>query len=287
MYRGVAGILKSQKWVAAALLAAALLIAINSSTLATANAVSANTLLVPLYNWPVKYVNGIRYLSDSWQGLYNLASANPNLRIMMILNPDNGNFGLGSGLLTQEQMASAQANPDILWATQRMQSKGILVIGYVYTDYATRDPEICKQRIDLYDRLYNTVGINLDQMSNVAGNEGYYGNLTAYTKNTGMTHTVGNPGTVIPESYVGTVDTILVYESAGLPSISTLTSRTFNGKYDMNNFGAIPHSVSRYDATWVGQAQDVVGYIYVTNDKIPNPWDTLSKYSRQLARDLQ
>jgi hypothetical protein len=157
----------------------------------------------------------------------------------------------------------------------------------VYTNYAARDHEICKQRIDLYGRLYNTVGINLDQMSNVAGNEGYYGNLTAYTKNKGMTYTVGNPGTVIPESYVGTVDTILVYESSGLPAISTLKSRTFNGKYDMNNFGAIPHSVSSYSATWVNRAEDVVGYIYVTNDKMPNPWDTLSKYSRQLARDLQ
>lgn len=274
--------------VATVFLAAALLMAISSSALATASATtSANTLLVPLYSWPVKYVDGVRYLSDSWKGLYNLASANPNLRIMMILNPDNGNFGLGSGLLTPEQMAGAQANPDILWATQEMQSKGILVIGYVYTNYAARDLEICKQRIDLYGRLYNTVGINLDQMSNVIGNEGYYGNLTAYTKSAGMTYTVGNPGTVIPESYVGTVDTILIYESSGLPAINTLKSRTFNGKYDMNNFGAIPHSVSSYSSTWVNRAEDVVGYIYVTNDKMPNPWDTLTKYSRQLARDLQ
>lgn len=280
--------LKSHNGLITLFLASALLLAINSSTLATANAAtSANTLLVPLYSWPVKYVNGVRYLSDSWQGLYNIAISNPNLKIMIILNPDNGNFGLGTGLLTQDQMASAQANPDILWATQRMQSKGILAIGYVYTDYATRDPEICKQRIDLYDRLYSTVGINFDEMSNVVGNEGYYATLTAHTKNTGMTHAVGNAGTSVPESYVGTVDTILVYESAGLPSISTLTSRTFNGKYDMNKFGAIPHSVSKYNTSWIDQAQGIVGYIYVTNDIMPNPWDTLSKYARQIARDLQ
>ena len=280
--------LKSHNGLITLFLASALLLAINSSTLATANAAtSANTLLVPLYSWPVKYVNGVRYLSDSWQGLYNIAISNPNLKIMIILNPDNGNFGLGTGLLTQDQMASAQANPDILWATQRMQSKGILAIGYVYTDYATRDPEICKQRIDLYDRLYSTVGINFDEMSNVVGNEGYYATLTAHTKNTGLTHAVGNAGTSVPESYVGTVDTILVYESAGLPSISTLTSRTFNGKYDMNKFGAIPHSVSKYNTSWIDQAQGIVGYIYVTNDIMPNPWDTLSKYARQIARDLQ
>jgi hypothetical protein len=55
----------------------------------------------------------------------------------------------------------------------------------------------------------------------------------------------------------------------------------------MNNFGAIPHSVSSYNSQWVDRAEDVVGYVYVTNDKMPNPWDTLTKYSRQLARDLR
>lgn len=279
-------------------LAAALLFTIvgssaSFSSLQIANAAgalsSSNTLLVPLYSWPVKYVNGQRMLSDSWQGLYNTAVANPNLRIMMILNPDNGNFGLGGGLLTQEQMASAQANPDILWATQQMQSAGIVTAGYVYTDYAARDPEICKQRIDLYKRLYGTTGIHFDEMSNVIGNETYYSSLDAYAKgSTGMTFTMGNPGTSFPESYVGTVNTIIVYEDKGLPSISTLQSRTFHGKrYDKNNFGVLPHTVSRYDATWVAQAREVVGYVYVTNDKMPNPWDTLSRHTKQLARDLQ
>lgn len=277
----------------ALLLSAALLLAIIGSTISsiigTASAASsANTLLVPLYSWPVKYVNGQRVLSDSWQGLYNIAVANPDLKITMILNPDNGNFGLGGGLLTQEQMASAQANPDILWAAQKMQSARIVTAGYVYTEYAARDPETCKQRIDLYKRLYNTTGIHFDQMSNVAGNEPYYTSLSAYAKSSsGMAFTVGNPGTAVPESYVGTVDTIIVYEDRGLPSTSTLQARTFSGKYDRDNFAAIPHSVPRYDARWVEQARQAVGQLYVTNDTMPNPWDTLSKYTRQLARDLQ
>lgn len=285
-YRGIG---LAPKSMLALFLAAALLITITASSVEIADAAtSSNTLLVPLYSWPVKYVNGQRMLSDSWQALYNTASANPNLRIMMILNPDNGNFGLGGGLLTQEQMASAQVNPDILWATQKMQSTGVVITGYVYTNYAARDPEICKQRIDLYKRLYGTTGIHFDQMSNVAGNEAYYSNLDAYVKGTaGMTFTMGNPGTSFPESYVGTVNTILVYENKALPTIGTLKDRTFNGKYDKNNFGAIPHTVYRYDATWAAQAREVIGYVYVTNDRMPNPWDTLSRYVNQLSRDLQ
>jgi hypothetical protein len=139
----------------AVILAIALFMTVSISSFETANAAlsSQNTIFVPLYSWPVKYVNGERVLSDSWQALYNIASANPNMKIMMILNPDNGNFGLGSGLLTQEQMASAQANPDILWAVKKLQEKQIAMTGYVYTDYAARDPEVCKQRIYLYQKL--------------------------------------------------------------------------------------------------------------------------------------
>ena len=270
-------------------LAVALLITITVSSVEIANAAtSSNTLIVPLYSWPVKYVNGQRVLSDSWQALYNTASANPNLRIMMILNPDNGNFGLGDGLLTQEQMAAAQANPDILWATQQMQSKKIAITGYVYTEYAARDPEICKQRIDLYKRLYGATGILFDQMSNVPGNEDYYRNLDAYVKSIGIPLTIGNPGTSIPESFVGTVNMLIIYEDKGLPSISTIKSRTFNGKYDKNTFGVIPHSVDRYDSTWVYKARSVVGYVYVTNDGPDgNPWDSLSRYTSRLVRDLR
>lgn len=280
----------ARKSTVALALVAVLLITITVSSFEIADAaLSSNTLFVPLYSWPVKYVNGQRMLSDSWQALYNTASANPNLKIMMILNPDNGNFGLGGGLLTQDQMATAQANPDILWAVQKMQSrKNISITGYVYTEYAARDPEICKQRIDLYKKLYGTTGILFDQMSSVAGNEVYYSNLDSYVKGTGMPFTVGNPGTSVPESYVGKVNTIIVYEDKGLPTISTLKARTFNGKYDKNNFGAIPHSVDRYDSTWVRQARTAVGYLYVTNDGPDgNPWDTLSSYTNRLTADLR
>ena len=98
---------------------------------------------------------------------------------------------------------------------------------------------------------------------------------------------MGNPGTSALESYVGTVDTLLIYEGKGYPTIPTIQSRTFGGKYDKNNFGVIPYGANRYDATWVSKVKGMAGYIYVTEATIPNPRDTLSKYSSQLARDLQ
>lgn len=256
---------------------------------ATASSSSASALIVPMYSWPVKYVNGVRYLSDPWQGLYNTATANPNLKIIMILNPDSGNFGLGSGYLDQATMTSAQPNADIYWAEQQMKrAPNIVVIGYIYTGYAARDISTVEQRIDLYKKLYNTTGILFDEMANTDGKQQYYSGLTAYAKNnSGMTFTAGNPGTSTLESYIGTVDTLIIYEDKGLPSLDTIKARTFNGKYDKFNFGATPYSVTRYDSKWVLNNKSMVGYIYVTNDTAPNPWDTLSKYITQLARDSQ
>jgi hypothetical protein len=241
-----------------------------------------------MYGWPVRRVNEQRLLSGSWQRLYDLARANPGLKIVMILNPDNGDFGLGNGLLTQDQMDTVQANPDIMWAEQQMKSAGVVVAGYIYTNYGARNVAVTEQRIDLYKKLYDASGMMFDQMSNQAGSEQYYRALSAHSKTAaGMEFTIGNPGTVIAESYVGSVDTLIIYEDRGLPSISTLKARTFNGRYDKNNFGAIPFCVPSYDRSWVLQARPMVGHIYVTSACLPNPWDALSPFASLLARDLQ
>lgn len=241
-----------------------------------------------MYGWPVKHVHGQRILSDSWQGLYDLARTNPELKIIMILNPDNGDFGIGSRLLTQDQTDSVQANPDIWWAEQQMKSAGVVVAGYIYTNYGTRDITVAEQRIDLYKKLYDASGMMFDQMSNQTGSEQYYRTLSAHSKAAaGMGFTIGNPGTVVAESYVGSVDTLIIYEDKQLPPISTLKARTFNGKYDKGNFGAIPFCVPSYDRPWVLQARSMVGHIYVASAGLPNPWDALSPFAPQLARDLQ
>ena len=50
--------------------------------------------------------------------------------------------------------------------------------------------------------------------------------LTAYAKGSGIDYTIGNPGADSKPSYVGTVDTILIYESSGLPAADKLGAGT-------------------------------------------------------------
>ena len=81
------------------------------------------------------------------------------------------------------------------------------------------------------------------------------------------------------------MDTILVYESSGIPSLPT-----WYASYAPSNFGVIPYNVPTLDMTatnFIASARQTIGYIYLTNDDLPNPWDTLPSYFSTLLTDLQ
>jgi hypothetical protein len=77
---------------------------------------------------------------------------------------------------------------------------------------------------------------------------------------------------------------ILVYESAGQPVLGAMTG--WHSSYDRKNFGIIPYGVAAIDAAFVRQAKTSVGWIYLTNDTLPNPWDTVPPYFNDLLAHL-
>src|SRR5438128_2230116 len=87
-----------------------------------------------------------------------------------------------------------------------------------------------------------TASISVASTTNSGGSESYYSTLTAFAKSLGMTYTMGNPGTTISTSYIGTVDSIVFYESPGLPILSSLSSYTSG--YSKSNFAYIAFSIS-------------------------------------------
>src|SRR3989449_577955 len=116
-------------------------------------------------------------------------------------------------------------------------------------------------------------------MSNNAADAPYYSTVSNYAKNVdGMKMTVCNPGTSIPQSDVGVCDTFEIYESAGLASISTLQSRTFYPNYDKHSFYMLAHTTNSITQTDVTDRIPYVGYMYITNDVEPNPYDTIPPY---------
>ena len=152
------------------------------------------------------------------------------------------------------------------------------------TGYGSHSIAEMESEIDKWKSFYPTVqGIFFDEQSNDPADVAHYQTLSQYAKSKGLTYTVGNPGTDVPTAYIGALDTMLVYESDGLPSIASLKAWS---AYAPSNFGIIPYKCSM-DAAFVKQARQYIRYVYLQNDDLPNPWDSLTTFFGDLLGALE
>ncbi len=219
--------------------------------------------IVPLYSYP----------SDpAWSAIVAAKKAHPGVAVRAIINPDGG--------------PGASKDPEFATGIATLDAAGIVVLAYVTTSYGKKASAEVEGEIDAYRGFYAGLkGIFFDEMSTTAGDEAYYKGLDQYAKGKDLSVTVGNPGTGTLASFVGTVDTILIYESEGLPTAGSLG--VFAGQLDRQNFGVIPYGVPALDAAFVASARSSVGFIYLTDDTLPNPWDTLPAYFPGLLAALE
>lgn len=227
--------------------------------LAHAEVASAG-LMVPLYTFP----------GSTWDTVVEAKNARPAVSILVIINPHNG-----PGNAT-----------DTIYVTgiQKLQSAGIVVLGYIHTNYTSRNSVNVMTDIDNYKNWYNVNGIFFDEMSNAAGNEGYYSNLNGYAKSLGLIMTVGNSGVDTLPSYIGTVDNIVIHDNSNLPSDSLLGG--WHTNHAKSNFSILSYGIDSLDQAYVGHASNYVQYMYMTNDITPNPWDSLPPYLSNLVTAL-
>jgi hypothetical protein len=227
-----------------------------------AGAASAAGTIVPLYTDPG---------DPSWSAIVAARVAHPTVRVVAIANPNSGPGASKSSAYTAgiAKLVAAQ----------------IQVIGYVATGYASHSLASMEGAIDTWHTFYPQVGgIFFDEQSNLEADVAYYRTLSQYAKAQGLAYTVGNPGADTAEAYVGALDTMLIYESKGLPTVAKLGG--WHTKYALENFGVIPYGAA-LDVTFVKNARKVVGYIYIQSDDLPNPWDTLPSFFGELLTALE
>jgi hypothetical protein len=218
--------------------------------------------IVPLYTPPGH---------PSWAAIEAAKRAHPRVPVIAVVNPANG-----PGAAQQSAYTTGIAG---------LVDAGVRVIGYVATGYAARADTAVRADVDRWRSYYPAVtGIFFDEQSNEAGNEGYYRSLSQYAKAQGLGFTVGNPGTDTAESFIGALDAMLIYESKGLPAESRLAG--WHTKYAPANFGVIPYGAA-FDAAYVRMARTHVGYVYINDDDLPNPWDSLPPYFTDLLAALE
>jgi hypothetical protein len=214
-------------------------------------------IMIPLYTYP----------GATWDQTISAKAAHPSVPIAAIVNPSNG------------PGYSKDSNYEA--GIQELKEAGVIVLGYVSTAYTNRDLNSVKSDIDSWKSWYPEVqGIFLDEQTNWSGPEWYYDQADEYAKSKGFTMTVGNPGANSIPSYLDTVDVVLIYESPGLPDLGNYQGWS---AYPNNKLGMIPFSVSSMPDQWVQDASSIAGWIYVTDDALPNPWDSLPAYFEELV----
>lgn len=175
-------------------------------------------------------------------------------------------------------------NVSLLSSINKAKSKGIRVLGYVDTSYTRKGTTTVESDVNLWRTEYGVTDIFFDQATNDAGHVGYYKILSDYVhgKTPGSIVAI-NPGTSTVEGYASVVDLIEIFES---PYASYINSNPPNWVYKypsskfLNVVHTTPNEADMLKAVSLAKQRNV-GYLYITDDVEPNPYDTLPTYLAQ------
>jgi hypothetical protein len=232
------------------LLAASTTLALGVRPSSAATTSSNAGIVIPLYTYPT---------DSTWNTVIQVHKAYPTVPMMIIADPTSS----GSG---------ASLDPNFASGIKNLQAAGITVLGYVDTVYAGRSVSSAENDVTNWGNWYHPNGIFFDEFG---GSNAYYSTLNTFVKALGMTYTMGNPGTTVPTSSYGILDSLVISENPSYPSLSTLSSATSG--YSQAGFGYLAYGVSLNTSYEVSSTQ-YVGWLYITSDSGGNPWNSLPSY---------
>jgi len=201
----------------------------------------------------------------------SLDSAAPRVPLVAIMNPDSG--------------PGTSKDNTYVQALTKLHQAGGKVIGYVYTTYGTRPPADVEADIDLYLSFYAVDGFFIDEMTNDKNTNhiNYYAAIYQYIKAKGTNYSfTGNPGSNTQQDYITTptADALMIFEDDGT-NYTSFTPSSWVAEYPAQQFVHLPYDVpgATTMSNFVGLAVSRnAGWIYITDDTLPNPYDTLPSY---------
>ena len=216
-------------------------------------------LLVPAYFSPS---------SGYWD---QLALAAPRVPLVAIANIFNG------------PGTDSTPRADYVRVMNSVRDAGGQVIGYVYSQYGARSADIVKNDMLRWHQNYPLDGFFVDEMSNVAntGIFDYYASLANYARSLKPQYqVVGNPGTNTEEAYRirNTADVLMIFEGS---NYTNFAPAAWTQKYLPYQFAHLLYGITSANAMQTNLNLAVTrraGYIYITDDVLPNPWDRLPTY---------
>jgi hypothetical protein len=234
-----------------------------TSTTSITSGSGATGVYVPLYMYPGG--TGWTY----WQKVIDTKNAHSSVPFTVAVNPNNG---------AGWSESSAFDN-----GINKLQAANIRVLGYISVDYADRGLDSVKAEIDRYVNWYDVDGIMVDEFSNQASDLWYFQSLYSYAKSKGL-FVKANPGTDIPESYVGTADNFSISEGYGYFDLSRL--KGWHTEYSKSKWSFTRHTTSWLDTQFVKDAAPYVGMMYITDGVSPDRYSDLPYYFGTMVTTL-
>lgn len=204
---------------------------------------------------------------------------------IMIVNLNNGN--------------DETYYPSVDKGIRQARRQGILVIGYTYTGYGTRDPKVVRSKIDAVYRNYLVDGIFFDEVPTDCGATNtyqpnaflYYQALTNYVRQkSGARITVLNPGTYSPDDcWMGITNILMNWEDQGLDNYrANYVDFAWVHKYPPDRFWHIVYGMT---ADGIAAALELAkrrnaGWVYLT-DETGNPYAAPPTYWGALASAVE
>jgi len=175
---------------------------------------------------------------------------------------------------------------DYTAAVNYARAAGQRVVGYVHTSYGARPLVDVKAEVDAYYGWYPVDGVFVDEMSTDSVTQPYYRDLYTYIRTKPGQHVVvGNPGTAAATDWqvkttTKVADSIVLFEDVQAV-YSTWTPPAWVASYPASTFGHLVHGATDLAAAVAHSKTTNCGWRYVTDDVMPNPWDTLAFWPAQ------
>lgn len=224
---------------------------------------AATGLYVPLYVYPAG--DG----ESCYDRIIDTRLAHPSVPMVVALNPSSG--------------PGRQKDENYVRAIDRLQHAGITVIGYVYTSWGKRLLSEVAADITRYAEWYELDGMLVDEFATVINLAGYYRTIRDYARSLGMPYVMGNPGTDIPKQFIGLASNFIIYENVGLPGSDWIGG--WHRGYGKETWSICSHSV-HFDEKKLKSAAKYLGLVYMTDDTLPNPYDSVCSYLERMAAAL-
>ena len=229
--------------------------------LAPAAASACTNELIPAYFYPTP------------GGFWDEVTSTPTGGRTLIMNPASG--------------PGRTADPAYATAVRRAQNAGMRVIGYVPTTYGSRPLRSVRADISAYRRWYGVDGIFVDEASSSTRALGYYRDVYRHIHAVAGQTAVLNPGTMPAEEYV-TVSDVLVTFEGDVDAYRSAPAAGWTASHPRRHFANLVYRTPASAVDEVTALADArhAGAVYVTDDVLPNPWDTLPGYFSDVASRL-